>query len=148
MLLRQLLGVFHSDVECGDDGESAPEGQRQFVGVQEIVEAAVNEIGNQGKCHHQTQYLVGPVGGMVIGTDARVQTAEEQRKDSEHSGDAGFGAGANIFAMGVASVSEVRGDNCSISAFLERCILKLVSAWTPTDYGTFAYHAESRNPAV
>ena len=85
---------------------------------------------------------------MDVVSDAEDEKYDDNGNYREHSGEAGFRARPDVFAMGIAAVTEIRGDDSAVVALLERGVFELVSARTPAEYGFFLNHAERGCPAV
>ena len=135
-------------VEGHDDGGESPEGDRQLVGVEEVVEDAVDVICQQGESECQCHAgRVGVFGG-AVDAHAGGEGGEEQQRHQCHARHSLLGHGTYVFAVGVAQVAGVGADGRELVGALVAGVEELVGARAAAEHGLFFPHAEGRRPAV
>ena len=142
------MRFLHPQIRHSDDGKGSPEGQRQLVGVEEVVHASVYKVGDEGQGHHEGQQPIVGVLGMIVGAQTGIKDYDKHHHDRQGTRDAGLGARTDIFAVRIATVTEIGGDDGLVLTLLIGGILKLVGAGTPSHHRPLLDHGEGRVPPV
>ncbi len=137
LFLHKLFLVRIEHVNRGYQGGEAPDGDGQFVGVQEVVEEAVDEIADEGEGGTQDQDLGLLVLATSIGLQAAIHRHDDQNQHKERPHNALFGQGTEILRVGITTVTSIGADDGLLLRHLIRCIHELVGAWSPTKHRTF-----------
>ena len=105
-------------------------------------------VGDEGERGHQAQNADGFVLASYVSYYAIVNYAEHHGEYGEQTDEAGFCGRADEFAVGVAAIAEVCGDDGQVAVVLEGGVAKLIAARSPAHDGTFFNHSEGGVPAV
>ena len=140
-----LLAVY---VERHHYGSEGPEGNGEFVGVEEVVEHSVDIVGEQAESEGQGYIGHLFVFGGAVDTDTGGESGHEDAYYQGYTREALFGHGADVFAVGVAQIAGIGADGGELVAALVAGIKELVGAGAASHDGSFFPHADGRSPTV
>ena len=125
-----------------------PEGDGEFVRVEEIVEDTVYVVGEQteGEGDGHIGHLA--VAGSAVDAHAGGKGGHEQGYHQGYARHPLLGHGADVFAVGVAEVAGIGADGGELVAALVAGIEELVGAGAAAHDGTLLPHAQGRGPTV